>query len=54
MVVKVSARDIAGYALSGRAAKVESGWRKRNGLDKQLRPIKRRRRRRRVRKDPDR
>ena len=41
MVVKVNASDIAGYALAGAARKVEAGWRKRNKLDKQLKPIKR-------------
>ncbi len=46
MVIKVSASDIAGYALAGRAAKVESGWRKRNGLNEHLKPIKCRRSRR--------
>jgi hypothetical protein len=50
MVVKVSASDIAGYALAGAARKVEAGWRKRNKLNKQLRPIKGRHRKRRKRK----
>jgi hypothetical protein len=50
MVVKVSASDIAGYALAGAARKVEAGWRKRNYLDRQLRPIKGCSRKRRMRK----